>query len=162
MSKIVKAARFAVSVFFGLLTILSVFASVSVVNYYFDRAEKDRGYLELFRAAEKTIDTEARKTEKLPSSLPWYPNILEVQKDGRGCVDDFKIEKDRYVIGYWRGEWRDCYASPSGRHTLRLMAMDHIRSYGWISLMIAAGLVFASGFLTYVIWPKRRRMEVDV
>ena len=159
MSKFVRAARFAVSVFFGLLTIVFVFIAFRVTEYSFDRAVKDRAYLQLFRTAEKAIEAEARKSGKLPSSLPWLPNIIEVQSDGRGCVKDFKLEKDRYIISNWRGEWRDCYASPSGRHTLRLTAMEHIHAYGWFSIVISAGFVLFSGLLTYVVWPKQRRMK---
>ncbi|HKY18688.1 MAG TPA: hypothetical protein VJL82_07115 [Rhizomicrobium sp.] len=74
----------------------------------------------------------------------------------RGCMNEFfKKEKgDRFVISFWRGEWDDCYASPSGRTTLST-STDWGRYFA-IHFLMSAVL----GFFAWLIFPRSKRSNL--
>lgn len=88
------------------------------------QAADDRAYYNQFRAAAAYID----RSRKLPAgdelrrleSATTGPSIwASLTTTSLGCDPSFsKAPADRLILSFWRGEWSECYAHPSGRTTL--------------------------------------------
>ena len=98
------------------------------------QAAEDRAYYQQFRQAAAYVDrnghlpTEAelrRRTVYLEGVTIWSSVAIMPQ----GCdAEFFQAKSDRFVLGFWRGEWSECYAYPSGRTTLPMSVTAYLAS----------------------------------
>ena len=88
------------------------------------QAAEDRTYYEQFRTAAAYIDRggklpaaeELRRLDSVTTGPSIGPSLTTTPL---GCDSSFtKAPTDRLVLSFWRGEWSECYAYPSGRTTL--------------------------------------------
>jgi hypothetical protein len=96
------------------------------------QATNDRAYFQQFRQAAAYVDanghlpTEAtlrRLNVYLDGATIWSSLAMTPE----GCDPPFaKATSDRFVIGFWRGEWFECYAHPSGKTTLPMSVMAYL------------------------------------
>lgn len=74
------------------------------------------------------------------------------------CLNGFvKAPQDRYVIGFWAGEWSECLSSPSGATTLEPTMSGLLKSGLWIELAVYLVLGVGSGSAAWVLGLRRRR-----
>jgi hypothetical protein len=106
------------------------------------QAAKDRAYYEQFRAAAAYID----RNRKLPGKealrrfegATTGPSIWSsLNTTPFDCDSSFrKAATDRLVLSFWRGEWSECYAYPSGQTTLMMSVRAYLLSGVGINLLI--------------------------
>lgn len=125
-----------IAMFFGLIGTTMIFTLPS-------QAAKDRVYYEQFRTAAAYIN----KTGTLPSdgvlrklesavAGPSIWNSLNAETPF-DCDPSFKKAKeDRLIMSFWRGEWSECYAYPSGRTTLVMSVPAYLLKGAGIELAI--------------------------
>lgn len=99
------------------------------------QAADDRAYYDHFKVTAAGID----ENGPLPSvevlvkmeRAPREPLILSSLTKPSDCDSSFKpAPEDRFVLSFWRGEWKECYAHPSGRSTLLMSFQDNLRGFG--------------------------------
>ena len=130
---------------FLLLALTSPVALVSQAN-------EDATSLQELRIAERQIAVYAKRTGELPTDealQAWASKrgltvALSLSTAPLGCLKDFqKPINDSFIVGYWAGEWSECYASPSGATTLRPTVASLLASgLGWdIAVYLLIGLI---------------------
>ena len=105
------------------------------------QAAKDRAYYQQFKIAAAYID----KNGQLPESEPggWRnpvgdgPLIQSSPDISDDCDPAFKkAPADKRVLSFWRGEWTECYAYPSGRTTLPMSVEAYLFSGLGMNLIV--------------------------
>ena len=105
------------------------------------QAAKDRAYYQQFKTAAAYID----KNGHLPANeFGGWRNTgdagLLIQSSAEipdDCDTSFKkAPADRIILSFWRGEWTECYAYPSGRTTLPMSVQSYLLSGLGIELVI--------------------------
>jgi hypothetical protein len=105
------------------------------------QAARDREYYQRFEAAAAYI----RNNGQLPASElgGWRetvgngPLIRSSSKAPSDCDQSFeKAPADSIVLSFWRGEWTECYAYPSGRTTLPMSVRAYMLSGVGMNLTI--------------------------
>lgn len=93
-----------------------------------DQANEDEASLQELRIVERQIAAYVERSGKLPPDgalqawaaergLTVAPSLSTAPL---GCLNNFqKPRNDSFMVGFWAGEWSECYASPSGTTTLR-------------------------------------------
>ena len=97
-----------------------------------DQSRINRIYYDEFKVAAEYV----RRTGRVPERPLTQPtdgrSIYPLGLDGADCGPDFsKLASDRFVLSFWRGEWTECYAFPSGRTTLAMSVGAYMRSGFW-------------------------------
>ena len=111
-----------------------------------EQAAEDRAYYERFKAAASYLDQHGR----LPSDL------TVTTEPALDCDPSFtKVESDRFVLSFWRGEWSECYAHPSGRTTLPLTVSGYLRNGLGLQLAIYWLIAIAAGWGAFRLWKGR-------
>jgi hypothetical protein len=125
------------------------------------QAAKDRAYYQQFRAAAAHID----KTGQLPAIEfgGWRETagtgvlITPSQAVPSDCDPSFKkAPADRLILSFWRGEWTECYAYPSGRTTLPMSVRAYLLSGVGTNLMIYWLLAIGAAWGAIRFRPGRR------
>jgi len=118
--------------------------------------EREKEYARQFRQAEIFIASYRTRTHHLPD----YDALSEkfsplFSVDSNACLDPTfeKAPGDVFVISLWRGEWADCFASPSAKTNLTV-GPQTVQS--WM-LYFALHFAFAGamGFCAWLLWPRR-------
>jgi hypothetical protein len=137
----------------SLIAALSAFAGMTVPLRAPAQAAENRVYYEHFRAAAEIIDkgyqlpsVEAQLKEQFTSTGPIIRTSLTIPFD---C--DLSITKaagDQLILSFWRGEWTECFAYPSGRTSLHLSVREILLSGTGVSIaifwLVAAGAAWAA------------------
>lgn len=93
-----------------------------------EQARTDRLYYAQFRDAVAQVERTGQPPERAPPGIPEGRSIYPVWRADMGCDPSFrKRASDRFVLSFWRGEWMECYAFPSGETTLRMSLLDQMR-----------------------------------
>jgi hypothetical protein len=135
-----------------LLAALSAFVGLTMPLMLRSQAAEDRAYYQQFRQAAAYVDANGRlPTEEalrkenidLDGATIWPSLAMTPQ----GCDPPFAPAKaDRFVIGFWRGEWFECFAHPSGRTTLPMSVMAYLTSGLGLNLAIYWLVAIAAGW----------------
>ncbi len=140
-----------IALFFLLLLIGLPFAVVS-------QASKDARHLHAFEAIEAHIASRVDAIGEAPSDAAlrdWADaNGLEIPTmlttSPIACLNGFrKPADDRFVVGFWAGEWSECYASPSGENTLRPSVSAQLVSGLAADFAIYLALALGPGWLAW-------------
>ena len=125
------------------------------------QAAKDRAYYQQFKAAADHIN----KNGQLPASElggwrntgdtgPLIQSSTEVPED---CNPSFrKAPADRLILSFWRGEWTECYAYPSGRTTLPMSVQAYLLSGVGMNLVVYWLLAAGATWGAIRLRPRRR------
>lgn len=124
------------------------------------QAAKDRTYYYQFKAAAAYID----KHGKLPTNeMGGWQNagdagllILPSPNIPDDCDPSFKkAPTDRLILSFWRGEWTECYAYPSGRTTLPMSVRAYLLSDIGVNLMIYWLIAVAAAWAAIRVRPRK-------
>ncbi|ATY31888.1 hypothetical protein [Sphingomonas psychrotolerans] len=137
-----------------LLVIVAVLCAIIGVFLPFDlasQAREDRIYYQQFEQAARYLDragqAPAQVAVRIPRSQGENPSIHPVSMSASRCDDASftKSASDRFVLSFWRGEWTECYAFPSGKTTLGLSLGSYLRlgwwkalAFSWLIVVVAA------------------------
>lgn len=125
----------------GLVAVFFAFVGGTVQFMLPSQAAKDRVYYQQFKSASAYIENNG----KPPASElggwrntgvagPLIRSSLEIPDD---CDPSFKkAPTDRFILSFWRGEWTECYAYPSGRTTLPMSVQAYLLSGLGMNLVI--------------------------
>jgi len=127
------------------------------------QAAKDRVYYQQFSVAaaylSKNGKLPADETLRRMENATITPSIWSSLGTGTplDCDPSFKeAPGDRLILSFWRGEWSECYAYPSGRTTLPM----NVRAYliQGLGIQLAIYWLIAAAAIWGAIWfrPKRR------
>jgi hypothetical protein len=105
------------------------------------QAAEDRAYYQQFKVAAAYIDNNGQLPATEPGGWrdkrdvgPLIRSSAEIAKD---CDPSFKkAPSDRLILSFWRGEWTECYAYPSGRTTLPMSVQAYLLSGVGMNLVI--------------------------
>ncbi|RYE95359.1 MAG: hypothetical protein EOO77_43000 [Oxalobacteraceae bacterium] len=124
--------------------ITAVFMLIGTTTPFMLRAQaaQDRAYYQQFRDASAYVerhgklpsDDAIRRIEDAATRPSIWSSLNTTPLD---CDPSFKKAlNDRLVLSFWRGEWSECYAYPSGRTTLPMSVPAYLRAGLGIDLMI--------------------------
>lgn len=152
------------------LGIIALFFLILVVGLPFmvvGQASEDAMRLQAFKAVENHIASQIDIVGELPSDAAlrdWAgANGLEIPASLTtspiACFDGFqKPADDRFVMGFWAGEWSECYSSPSGANTLLPSIRDQLAAGRATDSMIHLLLALGSGWLAWrLLYPRPGR-----
>ena len=146
----------------------SLFLAALMPFLFAEDAAENREILALFQSADTYARDFRAQRGRLPDSLEirawaqrlqpgWPANSLTI--DPHGCTEEGFARRagGELLLSVWRGEWADCYASPSGTHTLATSVSDYLKSVaGWTTIVFAlVGITCA--WLGWRLRPIRRR-----
>lgn len=126
-----------VVVFFGLAGIVMPLTLAS-------QAARDRSYYQEFEQVAAYAGRYVQQNGQLPDDallrhLDLHaadPMISSLTTSPMACDPNFKkAANDRFVLSFWRGEWSECYAYPSGRTTLPMSIDSYLLSSLGIELI---------------------------
>lgn len=153
--------RMILSLSFALIAIALTIIGTMMPRMLPAQAARDRAYYETFKAAADSIRANGRlpaeevlrRTQTL-QSYPFIRSSLTIPSD---CDRSFKTAPgDRLVLSFWRGEWTECYAHPSGRTTLPMSVRAYLLSGVGANLVVywllAAGAAWCAFRLYYGRW----------
>jgi hypothetical protein len=124
------------------------------------QAAKDRAYYQQFKTAAAYID----ENGKLPANeLGGRRNTGDASLLIRSspeipddCDPSFKkAPADRLILSFWRGEWTECYAYPSGRTTLPMSTRAYLLSGLGLNLAIYWLLAASAACGAWRLRPRR-------
>lgn len=137
----------------GLVAVFFAFVGGTMPFMLHSQAAKDRAYYQQFKAAAAYID----KNGHLPESeLGGWQNtgdsgaLIRSSPDiPDDCNPSFKKKPaDRLILTFWRGEWTECYAYPSGQTTLPMSVQAYLVSGVGMNLavywLLAAGAAWGA------------------
>jgi hypothetical protein len=125
----------------GLIAVFFAFVGGTMPLMLSSQAAEDRAYYQHFKAAAAHID----KYGQLPMSElggwrekvgdgPLIRSSTEIAVD---CDPAFKKSPaDRLILSFWRGEWTECYAYPSGSTTLPMSVQAYLLSGLGMNLVV--------------------------
>jgi hypothetical protein len=85
-------------------------------------------------------------------NFPAEYSDMYLGEDACGDESFRKGDTDEYILVVWRGEWFECFASPSGATTLRTSVAEHLADRSAILAFLAA-FGAALGWLSWRIDP---------
>ena len=145
-----------------ILTIIAVFfviAPVGMLTMLPDQAARDRVYYRAFSEAAELAEKHARDNGELPDSAA----LRRLTGDGAfsisssaddACGGFEKAEDDRFVLTWWRGEWNECFAYPSGETTLGLSVRGYILQGFGLQLALYGLIALGSIWLLRRLWKR--------
>jgi hypothetical protein len=151
-----SAGRILVSAFLGTVAAIFLLIAVALPFTLRSQAAQDRDYYRQFYEAAVYVDRYAAEHQgRLPDdeiirNLGDQGNAraiwFSLSTGGGECEGSFqKHSGDRFVLWFWRGEWGECFAYPSGKTTLPMSVSAYLRSglgiewAAWLLIAIAAG-----------------------
>lgn len=147
----------------ALCTLVGVATPIGLVS----QARQDRAYYEQFRRAGVfAVDFERQHGYPPTDAILGRAVILSPIDDLHSlpptaptlCDGSFRAASgDRLIFWFWRGEWAECFAYPSGRTTLPMTVASYLR--GNLGLLLLLDWLLVSVALTAVfrLWPRRQR-----
>lgn len=144
----------------GLIAVFFAFVGGTMPFILPSQAARDRAYYQQFKVAAAYID----KNGNLPASElggwrgPDSTSVLirssaTIPED---CDPSFKkAAADRLILSFWRGEWTECYAYPSGRTTLPMSVRAYLISGLGFNLVIYWLLAAGAGWGAFRLRPGR-------
>ena len=126
------------------------------------QAADDRTYYDQFKTAAAYIDRsgklpageELRSLESATTGPSIWPSLTTTPLD---CDPPFsKAPADRLVLSFWRGEWSECYAYPSGRTTLPRSGRSYLLSGLGVDLAIYWCIAVGAAWGAIRVRPKRK------
>ncbi len=102
-----------------------------------EQANEDAASLQELRTAERHIAAYSVRTGRMPSAdalegwatTSGLKTASTLSTSPLACLNGFqKPRSDKFLVGYWAGEWSECYSSPSGATTLRPTVMGLLMS----------------------------------
>jgi hypothetical protein len=153
------------------LSLVAALFAMIALSTYLDaphRAAKDRAYLDCFLRARIQVEAATRAGRLPPAKIEVSPHP---QIGARSClpitlnpalieVPDFagKRPSQGFLLGFWRGEWFEYYASWSGETTLLPTRSDYFDAF-WHAiaahLLIAILLLLGAAFLVRPLFKLR-------
>lgn len=139
----------------ALLLMFSLSMPVSLVQ----QAAQDRAYLAGFERAAAYASAYQRQHRQLPDDLAlrqWasrqpgaFDSSLSIA--ATGCEEEgFAADKrDGFVLSFWRGEWSECYAAPSGRTTMGMSLAGYL--YGGLGAQVLVSFLLGL-LLAWAAW----------
>jgi hypothetical protein len=145
----------------GLIAVLFAFIGTAIPLTLPAQAARDRVYYEQFKAAGDVINkrgqlpsVEALLKEQSTSDGPIIRASLTKPFD---CDPSFKkAVGDRLILSFWRGEWTECYAYPSGRTTLQMSVRAYFLSGMGVSMAIYWLVAAAAAWAVIRLRPGRK------
>lgn len=125
------------------------------------QAAKDRVYYEQFRAGAAYIDRNrtlpAGETLRGLESATKRPSIWSsLTTAPLDCDPSFKkATADRLILSFWRGEWSECYAYPSGRTTLPMSVRAYLLSGLGVDLAVYWCIAIGAAWGAIRLRPRR-------
>jgi hypothetical protein len=123
----------------GFVAVLFLLMAAELPFQLHRQAQQNRAFYQQFRqAAAHATDYAGRHQGQLPDDEAL--RRLGDTSDARGiwasltssdgdCDGDFRPEAtDRFTLRFWRGEWSECFAYPSGKTTLHMSLSAYLRS----------------------------------
>lgn len=144
----------AVAIFFAMIGAMMPFQLPS-------QAEKNRAYYQEFRAAAAVIDRQGYLplTEPAGWKAPSVRNGHLIRSSStvpEDCDRSFTMApEDRLTLSFWRGEWTECYAYPSGRTTLSMSLREYLLSGFGLQIAIYWIIAAAAAWGAVRMWPFR-------
>ncbi|WP_374296245.1 hypothetical protein [Sphingomonas sp.] len=130
------------------------------------QAAKDRAYYQQFRVAAAYIDRNGalpegealRRFEDATSGPSIWSSLNTTPLD---CDPSFrKAPTDRLILSFWRGEWSECYAYPSGQTTLPMSVRAYLISGVGLNLVIYWLIAAVAAWGAIRLRPRRRASSV--
>jgi hypothetical protein len=159
-SKWITALRWLYSGFFIVVGTLFLWLAVALPGRLHQQAKDDRLYYQQF---ERAAGYAARYAEEHNGRLPSDESLQKLgDSDDRGiwgslsssgpCDAGFEpAASDRFTLWFWRGEWSECFAYPSGRTTLPMSLMGYLQAGLGIQLAIYLALAIAAAFGAFLL-----------
>jgi hypothetical protein len=147
-------------VLFGIVAGILLLVSFALPLQLQSQAARDRVYYAQFREAAVFAASYANSHGgKMPSDeeLQRLGNPSDgesiwatLSSSGGECTDDFRQSpNDRFTLWFWRGEWGECYAYPSGRTTLAMSLLGYLRSGLGAQLAVCLIVGIAAAGITF-------------
>lgn len=133
--------RIIVSLLLGVVAVVFALVGGTIPLMLPSQAAKDRAFYQEFKAAAVYIE----KNGQIPASElggwrntggtgPLIHSSTQVPED---CDPSFKkTPADGLILSFWRGEWTECYAYPSGRTTLPMSVQAYLLSGVGLNLVV--------------------------
>ena len=130
--------------FYALIVIalVSAFIGTTMPLMLPRQAADDRLYYQQFQAAAAYVNKNGHlPTGQAIEALRPHSNEPSIWSslttEPLDCDPEFaKAPTDKLVLSFWRGEWSECFASPSGRTTLSMSVTGYLVSGLWRDLAV--------------------------
>lgn len=147
----------------GFLATFFLFLGIFMPFSLLDQAEDERRYLREFETVAAHADMVRRSSGHVVDDLELQQWAVGQQLQiGRSlllstdnCPGFAKGRGDRFEVSFWRGEWTECYAAPSGRTTLNPSLWALLKS--GLAIDIAAHWAMGVTLLLCCWWLVRHR-----
>jgi hypothetical protein len=132
------------------------------------QAAKDRAYYQQFKAAAAYIDRDGRlpsgdELRRLQDATAGPSIWSSLNTTPLDCDPSFKkAPNDRLVLSFWRGEWSECYAYPSGQTTLPMSVPAYLRSGVGVNLVIYWLVAVGAAWAAIRLRPRRKTPNSQV
>lgn len=154
------SAREIIAVPIAMLSLLFLLLALIFPLSLFEQSRKDAHRLNELKRVQSYVDRNLAAGRKLPTDdeIRSWAETRRLDLAGSvstaplGCLNGFqKARVDRYVVGFWAGEWSECLSSPSGATTLRPSAWGLFTSGLWIDLAVYIALGTGLGCFAWVL-----------
>lgn len=159
-------ARQLAAVLVSIVAMFFLLMAASLPSQLREQAKQDRAYYEQFhRAAAYAANYAHGHKGRMPSDE-------ELQKlgdtsdagaiwgslttSGADCDSFKKAPADQFTLWFWRGEWGECFAYPSGKTTLSLSSSAYFRSGLWVDWAAYWLIGITTAYLAVRLWRRRR------
>ena len=152
--------RMVLCLLLGLIAMFFAFIGTTMPLRLPAQAANDRAYYEQFKDAaasiEKNQQVSAEEVLRRIQPFQSYPYIQSSPTIPLDCNPSFrKAPTDRLILSFWRGEWTECYAIPSGRTTLPMSVSAYLLSGLGISLALYWLFAVAAAWGAIRLRPRR-------
>jgi hypothetical protein len=160
------SAREIIAVPIALVSVLFLLLAFAFPFLLVEQARKDAHRLSELRSVQSYLDKSLSSRGSLPAddqTRRWAEGqrlelASSVSTTPQGCLNSFaKAPQDRYVVGFWAGEWSECISSPSGATTLRPSVFGLLTSGLWIDLILYLALGVGLGWVAWILGFRRPR-----
>lgn len=163
MSGLPDLARIFAAGLCGIVAVLFLLISASLPFQLKEQAQDDRAYYQQFRLA---ADYAAKFSRQHNGALPDDESLRSLgdtssargiwpslTASGGDCENGFRQKPtDQFTLRFWRGEWTECFAYPSGATTLPMSVSAYLRSglgvqwaIWWLICIVSAYAAFRLG-----------------
>lgn len=139
MSGLGGIARKTAALLFGLVALFFWLIAVSLPSQLQRQAQQDQAYYQQFRQAAAYAAAYAEQhngqmppdeeLQRLGDSSDASSIWFSLSSSGGECDGGFRrAPTDQFTLWFWRGEWAECFAYPSGQTTLPMSVSAYLRS----------------------------------
>jgi hypothetical protein len=148
-------------VLLGLIAVLFALVGTAMPLRLPAQAASNRVYYQQFKVAAAVIDNggQLRSVEEQLKEGPKLGGpIIQASTDKPiDCDPSFNMTTgDRLILHFWRGEWTECYAYPSGRTTLLMSVRDMYLSGLGVDIALYWLVAAAAAWAAIRLRPRRR------